>query len=161
MFSLFKRKKKVPESIASISIKKLNILDLDILVKGCKPFMSKEFLISPVSNIDEFINLLDKSIAVMTNVSESDLMTHYKIIHLEDKKIYYSDFINIKDYKNLHNYIKEFINKSILFLKSYEVLENKLDKTMEEERTLRVYRYLFSHICSISEQLENIVNNNL
>ena len=161
MFSLFKRKKKIPESIASISIKKLKNLKLDILVKGCKPYMSKEFLISPVSNIDEFINLLDKSIVVITSTNGLDLIPQYKVIQLEDKKIYYSDFINIKDYKNLHNYIKEFIKKSILFLKSYEDLENKLDKTMEEERTIRVYRYLFSHVCSISEQLESIVNYNL
>lgn len=161
MFSLFKRKKKVLESASKISIRRLNSLqlpkNLTILGMGMKPFMSREFLISPVNDIDEFIELLDRSLSVVSNPSRTD----FKIIILEDRKIYYSSFINIKDYKNLHNHIKELIDKSILFLENYENLESKLDKTMEEERTIRVYRYLFSHICSISEQLENIIVNSI
>ena len=151
MFNIFKWKK-IPLSVAATSIKCLSDIDVDILARGREPSMSKEFLITPIESLDNLIGIIDRSLETLSFPNRSD----FKVISLENKRVYLSEFINIADYENLTNYLKELITKSSLFLETYELLESSTSKTMEEERTLRVYRFLYSALISLAEQLNGV-----
>lgn len=139
-----KRKIIAPESVFDIVISNYENLDINRFKGVYSSDYSNFSVISPKDNILSYIEMLK----TFNNKLENDSMIDQSSIPREFKNIYLFDFFLDEkgNYIDAKLYIERFRDEVIRLLRSYQTIENKLDRSFNEGKNLLYLQEIVSNL---------------
>ncbi len=153
---LFEKKKDILTRDTEV-IDNLTNMPVDFLSKGNKIQMSAFKIVIGYDSLETLNRYVKQGISDIENKSK----VVFRPTNKNNDELYFSDFLGtINLNNNLKEYLSQFKDDCIVFIRTYSELSSKMDPDLAEQKILKNYQTLYLQIGSLSDQLSaaNIKN---